>query len=92
MAAAYRNQQLSKLEELIKNEEFGVDNFTDLLLYNRNTAWVKKLEDIFIKQSATIAVGAGHLPGEKGVISLLRKAGYKVEPVENRMTKGTKVL
>jgi len=34
-----------------------------------------------------IAVGAGHLPGEKGVINLLRKAGYKVEPVENKMFK-----
>jgi uncharacterized protein YbaP (TraB family) len=29
-------------------------------------------------------VGAGHLPGDKGVISLLRKAGYTVTPVENK--------
>jgi uncharacterized protein YbaP (TraB family) len=27
------------------------------------------------------AVGAGHLPGEKGVISLLRQAGFSVEPL-----------
>jgi len=32
-----------------------------------------------------IAVGAGHLPGEKGVINLLRKAGYNVKPVKNSM-------
>jgi uncharacterized protein len=37
------------------------------------------------KQSLVIAVGAGHLPGDKGVINLLRKAGYKVEPVRNEM-------
>ena len=28
-----------------------------------------------------IVVGAGHLPGEKGLINLLRERGYKVEPV-----------
>ena len=28
------------------------------------------------------AVGAGHLPGKEGLITLLRKAGYKVEPMK----------
>jgi uncharacterized protein YbaP (TraB family) len=32
-----------------------------------------------------IAVGAGHLPGEQGVINLLRKAGYTLKPVKNNM-------
>ena len=32
--------------------------------------------------SVLIAVGAGHLPGDKGLISLLRKEGYTVTPVE----------
>jgi uncharacterized protein YbaP (TraB family) len=36
------------------------------------------------ERSLVVAVGAGHLPGEKGVIELLRKEGYKVEPVENK--------
>ncbi|MBN8863239.1 MAG: TraB/GumN family protein [Sphingobacteriales bacterium] len=30
-----------------------------------------------------IAGNAGHLPGKEGVISLLRKAGYKVTPIAN---------
>jgi hypothetical protein len=37
--------------------------------------------------SLVIAVGAGHLPGKKGVLNLLREAGYKVEPVKNEMIK-----
>jgi len=32
--------------------------------------------------SVFVAVGAGHLGGESGVISLLRKAGYSVDPVK----------
>ena len=45
------------------------------------------MDKIFASNTAVIAVGAGHLPGEKGVISLLKKAGYKVEPMENKMVK-----
>ena len=87
MASAYRNQELNKLEMLINKEEFGVGNFADLLLYNRNRNWVVTMGKIFSANSAVIAVGAGHLPGEKGVINLLRKAGYKVDPMENKMLK-----
>ncbi len=92
MASAYRNQELSKLEKLISKEEFGVENFADLLLYNRNSNWVKKLEQILPTESIVMAVGAGHLPGEKGVINLLRKKGYKVEAINNRMVKNRNVL
>jgi len=87
MATAYRNQELSKLEALINKEEFGLNNFTDLLLYNRNKNWVNRMNTIFSSASAVVAVGAGHLPGEKGIINLLRKAGYTVEPIENKMIK-----
>jgi uncharacterized protein YbaP (TraB family) len=38
---------------------------------------------IMKKESVFIAVGAGHLVGEMGLISLLRKEGYTVRPIEN---------
>lgn len=87
MTDAYRNQQLDKMEEMTKKEDVGILNFTDLLLYNRNANWAKKLEGLMTDKSLVVAVGAGHLPGEKGVINLLRKAGYKVEAVRNNMIK-----
>jgi uncharacterized protein len=87
MANAYLSQDLSKLETLINKEELGISNFTDLLLYNRNKNWVNTMERIFSSNSVVVAVGAGHLPGDKGVINLLRKAGYTVEPIENKMAK-----
>jgi len=84
---AYRQQQLDKLDELTKKEDMGIKNFTDILLYNRNAAWAKKLQALMARNALVVAVGAGHLPGEKGVINLLRKAGYTVEPVKNDMIK-----
>lgn len=84
---AYLNQQLDKLEEITKREEMGIATFTELLLYRRNETWAKKMEELMATQSLVVAVGAGHLPGERGVINLLRKAGYKVEPQTNDMVK-----
>ncbi|HEU0109998.1 MAG TPA: TraB/GumN family protein [Flavisolibacter sp.] len=81
----YRSQLLDQMEELTKKEDMGISNFADLLLYNRNRDWAKKMQSLMSKASLVVAVGAGHLPGEKGVINLLRKAGYKVEPVVNNM-------
>lgn len=84
---AYRNQQLETMEEMTKKEALGIRNFSNLLLYDRNASWAQKLDTLLPLNSLVIAVGAGHLPGNRGVISLLRKAGYKVEPVKNEMIK-----
>jgi len=67
-----------------KNDE-GMMQYEDILLYNRNRNWVEKLKTLLKEKVLLIAVGAGHLPGEKGVIELLRKEGYKVTPVENKV-------
>lgn len=83
---AYRNQDLKALEALMVDGEAGMNQFSDILLYNRNRNWVAKLKTLMGEKMLLIAVGAGHLPGEKGVINLLRKAGYKVSPVNNKTT------
>jgi uncharacterized protein YbaP (TraB family) len=84
LVQAYKDQDLSKLEELTKSTDMGIANFTDILLYNRNENWVEKLKTILPDRSVVVAVGAGHLPGERGVINLLRKAGYTVKPIPNK--------
>src|SRR6266496_2785825 len=87
LVQAYKDQDLSKLEELTKSTDMGISNFTDILLYNRNANWVEKLKTILPDRSVVVAVGAGHLPGERGVINLLRKAGYTVKPIPNKTRK-----
>ena len=84
--SAYREQDLRKLEKLMVESDAGLSSFTDILLYHRNRNWVEKLKDLLPRKSLVIAVGAGHLPGEKGLISLLRKQGYTISPVENKLS------
>ena len=88
LASAYMQQDLNALEAITLKDDMGISNFMEVLLYSRNRDWVKKMQTLMPTGSIVAAVGAGHLPGDQGVISLLRKAGYKVEPVNNNMMKG----
>lgn len=87
MLDAYKDQDLKKLETLINKSDIGVASYAEILLYKRNRNWIEKLKEILPGKSLLVAVGAGHLPGEKGVINLLRKAGYQVTPIENKTGK-----
>ncbi len=87
MLDAYKNQDLKKLEEMLLKSDPSISNYTDVLLYNRNRNWVAKLKDLLPENPLLIAVGAGHLPGKEGCIDLLRKEGYKVTPVKNKVTR-----
>ena len=85
------NLDLKKLEELLIDSDAGVGAFADIMLYHRNQNWVEKLKSVMPNHSVVIAVGAGHLPGEKGVINLLRKEGYKVSPVDNTIKRSKEI-
>ena len=52
-------------------------------LYDRNKVMAAKMDSLMHLQSMFTAVGAGHLPGDKGVIALLKQRGYTVEPVSS---------
>ena len=54
----------------------------DVLIYNRNKAWAEKLPAIMKAAPTFVAVGALHLPGEKGLLNLLKRQGYTVEAVK----------
>jgi uncharacterized protein len=82
LSDVYRQQDLDKMQVLTAAEE-GIGEFLDLLLYNRNANWVAKMPAIMRDAPALFAVGAGHLGGEKGIIQLLRKAGFTVQPMKH---------
>ncbi|QQK08152.1 TraB/GumN family protein [Miniphocaeibacter halophilus] len=55
----------------------------NLLLVNRNLNWIKQLPQYLERENQSfIAVGAGHFPGEKGLIKLLEEEGYEVNLIE----------
>ena len=48
------------------------------LVDRRNLAWMENLEALLEKGNAFIAVGTGHLPGEAGLVRLLRQRGWRL--------------
>jgi hypothetical protein len=50
----------------------------DVFILKRNINMADRCEKHLKENSTFIAIGAAHLPGENGVIELLRKKGYKV--------------
>lgn len=82
LVKVYREQNLQKMQELTMSET-GIGEYLDLLVYDRNRRWIDQLSTILAKNRTLVAVGAGHLPGESGMINLLRKAGYTVKPLKN---------
>lgn len=84
MLDLYKKQELDSMRNMITKSEFGSEKYEDLLLNDRNKNWVKQLKEIMKNESVFVAVGAGHLVGDFGLINLLKKEGYKVEPLENK--------
>ena len=48
----------------------------------RNLRMVERLSSELENNTVFVAVGALHLPGEKGLLSLLRKRGFKLSPLD----------
>lgn len=81
MVQYYKEENLIKLQEnLIDTNWMNIEQ-QEIMLKNRNHAWMKQIPEKLKDSKTFIAVGAGHLPGEDGMIALLRKAGYTVRPV-----------
>ena len=77
----YKQQDLQGLYNLTLKSEFGMDGQDEVMLFRRNQNWISRIDIITHEKPTFIAVGAAHLGGDKGVIALLRKAGYKVRAV-----------
>lgn len=80
MVDLYKAQDLSGLLKYIEQESGGVD-FSTTLLNQRNANWVAPMIASAKAKPTFFAVGAGHLAGDKGVLKLLQKEGYRLTAV-----------
>lgn len=79
---AYHAQDLKEIERIMNDPEIGMnEEQAERLSNNRNRKWMDKITMTLPVQSVMVVVGAAHLIGDQGLISLLRNQGYNVEPV-----------
>lgn len=78
----YKNEELDKIFKMTIDNKFMNDEEQNFMLDARNKNWIKKMPEMMKHHSVFFAVGAAHLPGDNGVINLLREAGYTVKSIE----------
>lgn len=76
---AYRRGDLNMLDSISKLG--STQNTVKFLINARNEFFVNTIDSVLQTNTLFSGVGAAHLPGKDGVIELLRKKGYKVEPI-----------
>lgn len=76
MIAVYVKQDLAAIDTIFSNTP---DRET--VLDKRNQKMARRMDSLSGVRSMVFAVGVAHLPGEQGLIKLLRARGFDVEPV-----------
>ncbi len=79
---AYRTGNLDLLDSINKYNSVSAA-FDEKFLYKRNEIQAHSIDSILQSGSSLfVGVGAAHLPGNRGVIEMLRQKGYKLRPVK----------
>ncbi len=82
MMDAYAAQDLDAIMRISESSGTMTGTMEKALITDRNERMVHRLDSMMqASEDVFFAVGAAHLPGEKGLIELLRAKGYLVEPV-----------
>lgn len=82
LITSWKNQDMKTLEALtmegIENDD--MQDYFDKFYFKRNLAMTEKIKG-YLEQNDNyfIIIGAGHLVGAKGILSLLNQAGYQIE-------------
>ena len=79
MKEIYLRQDLEGIDAFMTS--ISNQKFRDVMLLRRNVKMARRMDSLARQRSSFFAVGVAHLPGDTGVIDLLRKRGFSVEPV-----------
>ncbi len=79
MVALYTSGDLDGIDAYMNGAQNA--KFKDRVLIQRNIKMARRIDSLVNLRTMFVAIGAAHLPGDTGVIDLLRKRGFTVSPV-----------
>lgn len=83
MISVYARGNINEIYDFLKDGE-GLEDTDNLIA--RNVVMTNGMKELFKTETVFTVVGAAHLLGDKGIIALLKKDGYKVRPVTSTFT------
>ncbi|MFN6944749.1 MAG: TraB/GumN family protein, partial [Cytophagaceae bacterium] len=78
---AYRRGDLNLIDSISRGSETKL--YREYMLFKRNAIMVERMDSILKHHSLFAGVGAAHLPGEMGMLNMLREKGYTVRVIKN---------
>jgi hypothetical protein len=82
LLGAYLSRDLSELQSLSRDYQTGqsdiADEMMERIVDKRNVTMVERLLGTLELGGAFVAIGALHLPGDRGVLQMLRREGFDV--------------
>jgi uncharacterized protein YbaP (TraB family) len=81
MISIYLKRDLEGLANYVDGKY--APGFRDKVLTQRNLKMARRMDSLAALRTMFFGVGVAHLPGDSGVINLLRKRGFIVEPVHS---------
>ncbi|WP_425336130.1 TraB/GumN family protein [Sinorhizobium numidicum] len=72
---------MKSVSEQVSSGDFGYAEFEQRIIIDRNKTMAVRAEPILKEGNAFMAVGALHLPGNEGLVELLRQQGFTVTRV-----------
>ena len=81
LSDAYLKGNVDSINHIMRTTYKNHMEVYDILITDRNLIMAAGIDTIIRSQTSFIAVGAGHIGGEEGLVSLLRKKGYAVRRV-----------
>ena len=79
MVSFYLNGDPEGIEAI--SSAYSTPEQKDRMLIRRNMKMARRIDSLTALRTMFIAIGAAHLAGDSGVISLLRKRGFTMSPV-----------
>lgn len=81
--SAWRSGDLKRIDALlVEPMRTSSPGVYQQLVVERNRLWLPQLEEMLASDPVELVlVGAGHLPGENGLLASLLERGYEIEPV-----------
>lgn len=78
----YKSKDINGVYSLMIEASAEYKEFGEFLINERNVNWIPKLIAMANQELCFVAVGCGHLGGEKGILNLLKQRGFEVKPIE----------
>ena len=83
MIRAWSSGDVNSIGKAFNRDLASSPELAEKLIFQRNAKWVKWIEQGMAKPGTVmVAVGAGHLAGDKSVIDLLQRQGVKVRRIQ----------